>query len=418
LILAVPAPRRSTERAFERAPRLQSLDVLRGLDVLLMLFVNEMAGVRQTPAWLRHVPAGVDGMTITDVVFPAFLFISGMALPLALGSRLARGESKLAAWRHVALRTVALLVMGVFMVNAEAGSAPGFPVHAWNLLVTCGLLMAWHAPAHTPRTGCDRVVVIAGVVLLAIAAVAYRSADASGVIQLRPQWWGILGLIGWAYLVGASLYLLLGDSVVRLVTASAALYALFFLDRLGIAPWLGAFGGIVDIGSVIGSLGALLTSGAALTVLVRARRSTDTAGQVRTAAIFSAGLLAAGLGVHAFRDHGSAFFFNKPMATPAWCLVSAGLTSGAWAVAYWLVDVRRWTRWPRVVGIAGENPLLVYLIAPFVASLMVVALPFVNEGYARLGEHLGAGTIRSAGMAWLVVRISGWLRDRGVRLRI
>ena len=53
-----------------------------------MLFVNEMAGVKDTPAFLRHLPATADGMTITDVVFPAFLFITGMAIPLALGARL------------------------------------------------------------------------------------------------------------------------------------------------------------------------------------------------------------------------------------------------------------------------------------------------------------------------------------------
>jgi predicted acyltransferase len=55
-----------------------------------MLFVNEMAGVKDTPAFLRHMPRSADGMTITDVVFPAFLFITGMAIPLAL----ARGSAR------------------------------------------------------------------------------------------------------------------------------------------------------------------------------------------------------------------------------------------------------------------------------------------------------------------------------------
>src|SRR5438067_3978234 len=75
-----------------RPARLLSLDLLRGADVWLMLFVNEMAGVQGTPAFLKHMPPTADGMTITDVVFPAFLFITGMAVPLALGGRLRRGE--------------------------------------------------------------------------------------------------------------------------------------------------------------------------------------------------------------------------------------------------------------------------------------------------------------------------------------
>ena len=71
----------------ERLPRETSIDLVRGADVLLMLFVNEMAGVRGTPAFLRHRPPDADGMTITDVVFPAFLFIVGMSIPFALGGR-------------------------------------------------------------------------------------------------------------------------------------------------------------------------------------------------------------------------------------------------------------------------------------------------------------------------------------------
>ena len=68
--------------------RIRSIDLLRGADVLLMLFVNEVAGVAGAPAFLRHKGAADDGMTITDLVFPAFLFVVGMAIPFALGSRL------------------------------------------------------------------------------------------------------------------------------------------------------------------------------------------------------------------------------------------------------------------------------------------------------------------------------------------
>ena len=78
-----------------RAPRVLSIDLLRGADVLLMLFVNEVAGVTEAPAFLLHKGADADGMTVTDLVFPAFLFIVGIAVPFALGGRLRRGESRL-----------------------------------------------------------------------------------------------------------------------------------------------------------------------------------------------------------------------------------------------------------------------------------------------------------------------------------
>ena len=116
----------------ERPPHVVSLDLVRGLDVWLMLFVNEMAGVKATPAFLRHMPASADGMTITDVVFPAFLFITGMAIPLALGARLRRGDSRASVWRHVLGRTATLLVFGVLMINAERVSPQGLvPPALW-----------------------------------------------------------------------------------------------------------------------------------------------------------------------------------------------------------------------------------------------------------------------------------------------
>src|SRR5258707_9172350 len=101
----------------DRPKRVLSIDLLRGADVWLMLFVNEMAGVKAPPAFLRHMPASADGMTITDVVFPAFLFITGMAIPLALGGRLRPGDSPGALWGPLPRRAAAPLGLGVLMIH-------------------------------------------------------------------------------------------------------------------------------------------------------------------------------------------------------------------------------------------------------------------------------------------------------------
>ena len=176
-----------------RTSRLLSIDILRGLDVLLMLFVNEMAGVEGTPAWLLHTPARNDGMTITDTVFPAFLFITGMSIPLALGVRIARGDAPAALWRHVLVRSLSLIVLGVFMVNAEHGAVAGvFSPNAWNVLMTLAAFLVWQTPPSTDGAR-RRPSPAAGVVALVALAFLYRSGRCVGLMQMRPHWWGILG---------------------------------------------------------------------------------------------------------------------------------------------------------------------------------------------------------------------------------
>jgi heparan-alpha-glucosaminide N-acetyltransferase len=423
-VSTVPAPETAVlASAAARSSRLLSVDLVRGFDVLLMLFVNEMAGVTGTPAFLRHVPANADGMTITDVVFPAFLFITGMAIPLAFGGRLRRGHSRAAVWRHVFTRSLALVVIGVFMVNAEHGAAPGLlSPHAWNVLMTLAVVLVWQSPVERYGRVPRGVVVAAGIASLIALALLYRSTEVSGVVQLRPQWWGILGLIGWAYLTASTVYLVAGNRPGVLLAAAALLYGLYFVDALAIVPALAAVRPYFSVGSTLGSHGALVLSGTVLSAwLVRHRESSAaTVAFLWRAAAYAAALGAAGVVLHQFRDVHHAFWINKPMATPAWCLISSAWTVAAWTLLFLVADVRGWRRWPAVMTIAGENALLTYLLAPLALSLLALSAAITGgvNLYAALGDSLVVGTIRSIAFAWLIVRLCGWLRSRGVRIQI
>src|SRR6266487_7159877 len=117
--------------------RILSIDAFRGITILVMIFVNELAGVRNIPQWMRHMPANADAMSFVDVVFPAFLFIVGMSIPFAINSRLAKGNSFMQLQQHILFRTVGLLVLGFFMVNAEGGydkKAMDISINLWALL--------------------------------------------------------------------------------------------------------------------------------------------------------------------------------------------------------------------------------------------------------------------------------------------
>jgi predicted acyltransferase len=403
----------------DRPPRVRSLDLVRGLDVWLMLFVNEMAGVKDTPAFLRHMPATADGMTITDVVFPAFLFITGMAIPLALGARLSRGDSRPAVWRHVLGRTAILLALGVLMINAEHASASApVPPALWNVLMTAAVVLVLAAPT---AEGTVRRWRLVGLVFLAALILVFRADGVSGWIQIRPYWWGILGLIGWAYLAAAAAYLLAGDRPAVLVGLVAGLYLVALADEANTIGVLRAIRPVLFVGRMVGAHGALVLSGAVLGLALRRHRDEGrpAARFVIPALGFALACALAGALVHAQHDLHPAFTINKIRATAAWCLLSAAWTVLAWTATYASADVAGHGRWPRAIATAGENALVIYLLAPFLLSgLALVAAGLGWSPYAALGGSLPAGVVRAVVFAWAVVRLSGWLRTRGLRLQL
>lgn len=88
--------------------RLNSLDVLRGLTMLGMILVDNQG---PSPPWfLDH--SEWNGLTPADLVFPSFLFIMGMAVPLSMS------PSKPFSWRNL-IRILALFGIGVF-INLSA----------------------------------------------------------------------------------------------------------------------------------------------------------------------------------------------------------------------------------------------------------------------------------------------------------
>ena len=67
--------------------RIASIDILRAVTMLLMIFVNDLWTLKGIPLWLEHTQANDDGMGLADSVFPAFLFIVGLSIPYAIAAR-------------------------------------------------------------------------------------------------------------------------------------------------------------------------------------------------------------------------------------------------------------------------------------------------------------------------------------------
>ena len=117
-------------REIPKTKRVLSVDVLRGLCVAGMVLVNFPADWVLRYHQLGH--AEWDGATATDMIFPAFLLLSGFSMVSSFASRSLRGETRGRLARHVLLRSAMLLGLGL-LLNA-------LPSFAWHTLHVFGVL--------------------------------------------------------------------------------------------------------------------------------------------------------------------------------------------------------------------------------------------------------------------------------------
>jgi predicted acyltransferase len=92
--------------------RVLSIDVLRGLTIALMILVNDPGDWSHTYAQLDH--AQWNGFTLTDLVFPNFLFMVGASIILSMQSRIRRGESRRSLALHILRRSAIILALDLF----------------------------------------------------------------------------------------------------------------------------------------------------------------------------------------------------------------------------------------------------------------------------------------------------------------
>jgi heparan-alpha-glucosaminide N-acetyltransferase len=178
----------AVEPAAEKAGgRVLSLDAYRGLVIVVMTYVNYLSPVKNIPMWAKHWPEYNEGYTFVDVVFPAFLFIVGVAIPFALQRRLDKGDSVVALIGKILVRSAALIFLGVLTVNAHeyAAEATPLPRAVWIFLVMTCTVAVWVSPptdASATRRNAHWYLRIAGVAGLAWLLYIFRGHDDAGKI--------------------------------------------------------------------------------------------------------------------------------------------------------------------------------------------------------------------------------------------
>jgi predicted acyltransferase len=391
-----------------RSGRINSIDIFRALTVLVMITVNEWHGVIGLPQWMTHMPADVDAMTFVDAVFPAFLFIVGMSIPFALQQRFSKGDSGWQVQGHVLQRALGLVVIGFFMVNAEDGfhaASMLLPIQLWALLCFVAAFLVWGSLSGGPALGLAWRLI--GVGLFVGLALLYRGGPA-GQDGMTPQWWGILGLIGWAYLIGCACFALCRGRVLGLLVCIAFCAAYFALHR---APGVEgqALMRVLFSQDAHFSHAALVLSGCVTAMLFFNQLSNDSAAK-RFALAFGFALLLA-LAATWLRPE---FKISKIYATPSWALYSASACVLIFAALYHYVDVRGRSFLPWLLEPVAANPLVAYLIPFIVEGLMSLANWEIPLFLRTDLVGIGFGMAYAVAVALLVKQLAA----RGVRLRI
>lgn len=382
--------------------RLTTIDLLRGATMLLMLLVNDYAGVRGLPHWFYHAASNEDMLGISDIVFPAFLFALGLSIPFALQKRLDCGDGLLRTAGHVLLRSLALVVMGLFTVNLEnfGGGPLSYPV--WEVLMIVGFFLIWNDYPRSDKPARNTLWWVlrgVGVALLVTLFLIYEGDDGA---PFQQHWWGILGLIGWTYLVCAILYLFTRRSLLATAVLWVVVLLLAFLQHSGISPlrfvpsdWtLHAFG----------------TSGILVSVLLRhlSEKGKDPKILIYTLCGAAVAMFVGYLLCH---PH---WIISKIQATPTWLCLCLAIFLPTTALIYALTDMRGHHNIPRWIAPAGSATLTCYMI-PYLwyglDSLLGIPHP------AALW-HGAPGFFRALIFALLCVWIAGALSKAKIKLKL
>ena len=395
--------------------RLLSLDALRGFVVLVMIFVNDVASVAGLPWWMYHIPPGASGLTFVDVVYPAFLFMVGTAIPLALERRQREGMSAGALARHVAVRGVALSVIGLLQMNGRELDpvASGVPYALWNAAVLSAMILAWtqdrrrddptnrriddpsgdassdpaDSQSEVRRARLLRILRLVSIVVLVVLVALYRSRH-GGWLHFRNR--GILGSIGAAYVVAAGLHAWTRRTWAGAIAAFVGLVLWNVGTRVGVTPLPIVGNGAAASVVMAGVLACRWLQSAPLAPPAQA---VAVARRLMALGGFAAAMTLAALAL------APRFHVAKIGATPSWCLYSAAITTVLLIFFYMAIDFRGWIAWARPLLPAGRNALVVYLLPDIFYAIFGVKWLDAWLGHGGLGV-LRAAAFTAAMMAW------------------
>lgn len=385
-----------------KTARIATIDVFRAITMFLMLFVNDIPGLRQIPHWMLHARMDEDMLGFSDIIFPCFLFVMGMSVPFAILKREEKGDAIGNTLKHIIERTFALVIMGLFTVNLGSydGAATGLPYAWYVILLVLSIFLIWNLyPKSTGiRKRLFQGMKIAGILLMIGLFCIFEGKNGA---VFAPKWWGILGLIGWTYLVTSIVFLIVRTRLVYMTLAWLVFMSLSVLTHSG----------VLDLSFLPSDMThhALGISGAFASVLLIHYGNREKPSQF-IGWMIGLGIL---MLVLFFVSH-PYWIISKIQATPTWLFVCNSISFFLVALLYYLTDVKGKVDWFMIIKPAGTVTLTCYMI-PYFWYAVQRLIGFHYPDFLCAGVP---GLCRSLLFSLVIVWIAGALTKVNVRLKI
>lgn len=406
-----------------KAQRLDSLDAFRGLTIAGMILVNNPGSWRNLYTPLGHAPW--HGWTPTDLVFPFFLFIVGVAMALAFARRREAGVSSSTLLGQVVRRSVILFLLGLCLVRFPDPKVIG------PFLVGVAALAFWpSSKAGVSNAGRSWRWPVTIVLLLAAIVLFAMQLDEIAAAKIRVP--GVLQRIAVCYLLGSVIMLVTGTTG-RLLATIALLVGYSWI-MYSVAPPAGFEAKVVgpegllhewidqrvlgdhlyserpDPEGLLSTLGALATT--LLGVLTGQWLHTQRQRKDQALGMFAWGnvLLLAGCFVAYWIP------LNKKIWTASYVLLTGGLALQVFTMCFWMIDIKGWRRWSWPLLVFGTNAILVYCLSSAGARVLGLIKLIGPEGNtitakAWLLAHTYDGVLspKMASLAWALTYVAFWL---------
>ncbi len=388
-------------------PRIRSVDAFRAVTMFLMIFVNDVEDIPNTPQWLHHVADDVDGMGLADVIFPAFLFIVGLSIPFALQNRSAQKANTI--W-HVVKRSSILMFWGFWFTQLETYDEENNLLQqgTWQYLSILAMFLIFIDYSKLKQLWLKYTLQSVGILLLVFLAVVYKSTDQEQP-WLHFSWWGILGLIGWAYLYSGLIFYFANGRLWVLVTAWLffVIYNLFahlgYVDFMySLAPFIWLAGN--------GAMQAFTMAGVVIAVFYKHALSNNTTKLFWIVTITGSVVLAA-LGLMVRDSTGG---LSKAYETPAWVAVCTSVCALFYLSFVFIVDVKSRYNWVKPIEAAGIATLTCFMLP----DVFYAWLQTTDLDYPELVKDGTGGVLRGIVFTFLIVWLAALLLKFRVRLKL